>query len=156
MGQIGGTTLYATGNTRIQVLLGIATMAASLVVAYFMMAPSTAFVPGLDLASKGLAYKMVVLQVVSVNVQAWLIARTLGWEYDWVYQFVALPIAIAIGWLSKLIVVNVLTAPSLVLMSAAGVVHLLLMVLVVRLLPAMAGLQHGRLVEIARGFGRAA
>jgi hypothetical protein len=121
-----------------------------------MMAPSTAVVPGLDLASKGLAYKMVILQVVSVNVQAWLIARTLGWEYDWVYQLVALPIAIAAGWMSKLIVVNVLSAPSLVLMSVAGVVHLLLMVLAVRLLPAMAGLPHGRLVEIARAFGRAA
>ena len=78
MGQIGGTMLYATEKKRVQVVLGLTFMTASILVVYFMLAPNTMTVPGLGLASQGLAIKMVVLQLIGVNIQAYVIARIFG------------------------------------------------------------------------------
>ncbi|MGE5466074.1 MAG: lipopolysaccharide biosynthesis protein [Ignavibacteria bacterium] len=102
MGQIGNTMLYATGNVRAQVKLGVAFMMTSLAVAYVMMAPSDAWIPGLGMASRGLAWKMVLLQFAQVNVAAWLIARLFGWQYDWRHQFGALGTCLGLGWLVHL------------------------------------------------------
>ena len=82
--------LYATEKTRIQVVLGLVFMAISIVVIYFMLAPSTMTIPGLELASQGLAIKMVVMQLIQVNIMAWFIAKIFGWKLDWTYQVVGL------------------------------------------------------------------
>lgn len=117
MGQIGGTMLYATGHTRIQVVLGLASMTTSLVVAYFMLAPQDASVPGLGLASQGLAYKMLMVQLVQVNIMAWLIARVFSWKFDWSYQIVGLVMAVISGWLAKNVVCwwGVASLPAMIL-----------------------------------------
>jgi len=101
MGQIGGSILLATGRTKIQVILGLSFMASSLVVAYFMMAPRDAVVPGFGLASEGLAYKMLLMQVLQVNILAWFIARAFAWKFDWNFQIVGLALTVLAGWLAK-------------------------------------------------------
>ncbi len=141
MGQIGGTMLYATGHTRAQVVIGLFTMLISLVVAYFMMAPSSSLeIPGLALASKGLAYKMLMIQVVQVNVVAWFIARRiLICQFDWGYQVVGLAIAALAGFLAKLMVINWISAPVMVVMSLSGPPYLVIMAAALYLFPWMAG-----------------
>jgi hypothetical protein len=86
MGQIGGTMLYATSRVRAQVLIGMAQMAASIVVTYLVLAPADAAIPGFYMGSVGLAGKMVTLQFVAVNCVAFYLAKSLQMTFDWVYQ----------------------------------------------------------------------
>ena len=50
----------------------------------------------------GMACQMVVLGIVSVNVQAWVIARYGGWRFDWAFQAVGIPLMVGLGYLVKI------------------------------------------------------
>lgn len=143
MGQIGGTMLYATERVSIQVVTGIFFMILSMGASYFMLAPGDAIVPGLGLASEGLALKMVVMQIISVNVVAFIIARTWGWSFDWGYQLVSLLGCVVLGWVAKSVVFGLVGYGDLVLafaMSLAGLLYLLLMALFIYALPWLSGM----------------
>jgi O-antigen/teichoic acid export membrane protein len=157
MGQIGGSLLCATGYTRPYATLGLANMALGLIVAYFMMAPSNAVVPGLALMSRGLAYKMVLMQLVFANFQDWLIARLFGWKYEWSYQVVGTAIAIATGWLVKVLVSMLTGVHVMFMMTAAVPIYLALMAGALYLMPWVAGTNRKELEGFIRGFvhGRA-
>jgi O-antigen/teichoic acid export membrane protein len=141
MGQIGGAMLYATENSRIQVILGSIFMALSIIAAYFMLAPESMIVPGLGLASQGLALKMVIMALIQVNVLAWFIAKIFVWKFEWVYQVVSLSLAVAAGWVAKLFVESIITAHVIVLMATSAAIYLILMSLVVYILPWLLGIE---------------
>ncbi len=103
MGQIGSVMLLATENTRAYMKLGIVTSLCFFPVSYFMQAPTNFYpVPGFGLGAIGMACKSVVINIVSVNIMAWFIARISGWRYDWVFQIVGIVSVICIGYLVKL------------------------------------------------------
>ena len=140
IGQICGSTLLATGHSRIQVVMGLIFMATSLVVSYFMLAPATNMVPGLGLASQGLAWKMVVLQIIQVNMWLWIIAKLFDWNYDWSYQVVGLSLILTAGFLSKLIMVQMFGLPLLISIIIATILYSLLVIGMLYTLPWMAGI----------------
>jgi len=78
-------------------------------VTYFTLAPGTAALPGLGLGAVGLALKMVVLNIVSVSLLAYIIARENGWKAEYVYQVVVFSVLFTLGWASKLLSREVLT-----------------------------------------------
>jgi hypothetical protein len=47
---------------------------------------------------------LVLTGIIAVNIQAWVIARHYGWRYDWHYQVVGIPLMIALGYATKLLV----------------------------------------------------
>jgi O-antigen/teichoic acid export membrane protein len=100
MGQIGSTMLYATERVSTQVIVGSVGMIVSIIVTYLVLATSDARIPGLGLGSTGLALKVVVFQIVQVNIVAYLIARRSGWPFQWLYQPVNLICCAGLGWLS--------------------------------------------------------
>ena len=141
MGQICGTMMFATEQTRLYVLSGIVIMVISIIAVYFMLAPKDATVPGFGLASQGLAIKMVVLQIISVNIIAWFIAKIFDLKFDWLYQVVGLGVAILIGWTTKLLITAIITTHITVLMLSSGILYILLMSLFLYLMPWVAGLE---------------
>jgi O-antigen/teichoic acid export membrane protein len=147
IGQITGTLLYATGHVRIQVVLGMIQMSLSLLVSYLMMAPTDAFIPGLGLASQGLAWKMVILQLIGVNVAAWVIAHLLGAKYDWHYQVVALGGCMAFGWLAYILIQTALGIdyPVLLRMGIAGFLYAFCVIAFLYALPWIAGTTRGEI-----------
>lgn len=82
LGQINGTFLYASGNTRTQSHYGIALGALGIVATYFVLAPSTASIGGLGLGADGMALRMVALTAFGVNIQSYLVSRIGGWRFD--------------------------------------------------------------------------
>lgn len=103
MGQIGGTMLLATGKTHKYMVVSIGIMLASIPLSYFMLAPESGMIfPGLGMGASGIALKMVILGVVSVNIQAWVIARYNGWKLDWIFQVIGIPLMIGLGYFSKM------------------------------------------------------
>jgi O-antigen/teichoic acid export membrane protein len=102
LGQIAGTFFYATGRTRAYARIGLVVMAVSVPWTYLMLADNAAPVPGLGLAAVGLAVKMVLLQIVSVNVQAWTIARDNGVPFEWGYQPGVFALLLGLGFACRL------------------------------------------------------
>jgi O-antigen/teichoic acid export membrane protein len=105
LGQIGGTMLLASARTHLVMRLSLFFMSLSMPFSYLMLAPTGSnFMPGFELGALGIAWKMVLLNAVSVNVQAWLIARYSGWKFDWTFQAVGIPLMIGLGYLAKSLV----------------------------------------------------
>lgn len=102
MGQIGGTMLLARGLTKIHMYITVGTISISLPITYLLLAPSDNF--GFNMGALGIALKMVILGVISVNIQAWIISRISGWQFDWMFQAVGIPIVVTIGYMVNLLV----------------------------------------------------
>lgn len=142
MGQIGSTVLYATANVRLQVISGMSTMLLGTVVSYFVLAPASAAVPGLGLQSAGLAVKMVAVQLLSVNVIAYLIARLWRKRLDWVYQPVGVLACLGCGVIARAASVAVTPVNTLVVgqLAVAGVCFSFLVSGILLARPEVAGL----------------
>ena len=160
MGQVGATMMYATERVRTQVLVGSAMMFVGVTVTYFVLAPRTAVIPGFGLASTGLAAKMVGVQIVGVNILAYVLARMNGWTFEWLYQPVVIGVCVGLGWLVRLVVLTILpvTVPVIYQLAFAGVVYLSLLTGVLFVRPTLAGVSRSELMTacsaVVRILGR--
>lgn len=152
MGQIGGTMLYATGRVRAQVVIGMLFMAASIVITYFVLAPVDAQPSGLGLGAAGLAGKMVIMQLLAVNVVAFYLAKSLKISFDWTYQPLSGLGCLSIGWLAYGVSQWLLSAVANVWigMLAAALLYFAMLCALVWLRPALAGLQRDEITLAAR------
>ena len=152
MGQIGGTMLLATERVSLQVGIGIVFMMVSMVATYFVLAPRNLVIPGLGLASEGLAIKMCVMQLLQVNVIAYCIARAWKWPFDWVYQPVSLLGSLGLGWVVHTMMTHLIGGlwPLPVLMAVGGLLYLILIVGFVYALPWQTGLTRDELLDDVR------
>jgi O-antigen/teichoic acid export membrane protein len=101
LGQIIGTMYLALELTKKYAILGIIHLSLSIIAVYFLLAPGSADIPGLGLASTGLAIKMLIIQVVSVNLSVWWLCRYKGWKFSIIYQIVGISSFIFAGFFSK-------------------------------------------------------
>jgi O-antigen/teichoic acid export membrane protein len=158
MGQIGSTMLYATERVSLHSAIGIVVMLASIVVSYFILAPAGAPVPGLGMASEGLAIKMVLMQIISVNLIAYIIARVSKWRFDWLYQPVSLGTCCLAGWLARQLAEALVGRQQWVLldMAVAGMIYAILMSAFIFWQPWVAGATRAELIgDLRRLFPRA-
>jgi O-antigen/teichoic acid export membrane protein len=115
LGQINGAVLLATEKVKLQNLAGVIFIIISLLVAYYALAPEGLFIPGLNLGSQGLAWKMIIMQFFQVNIISYMIARIFKWKYDWLYQFYVLGVVILISFLIKFLLIKLLLSMYLVI-----------------------------------------
>lgn len=152
MGQVGATMLYATERVSVQVVIGSVVMVFAMVTTYFVLAPRTNTIPGLGLASTGLTLKMVGVQIISVNLLAFAIARLNKWRFDWVYQPLSLGICTAVGWLVHAMISWALplrwALP--VRIAPAGVVYCSVLMLVIFRMPTLVGVSRAEFVRDVR------
>lgn len=86
LGQINGALFFATKKTTTYVVMGTINLLLGLVLAYFLLAPQEQYVPGLALGAVGLALKMVLAQLIAVNIGSYLIEKVLGLTFQWQFQ----------------------------------------------------------------------
>jgi O-antigen/teichoic acid export membrane protein len=135
MGQIGSTMLYATEKSTVQVKIGLWFMAFSLVFVYFILAPKDMFIPGLEMGSEGLALKMVIMQLIQVNIAAWFVAKIFNWKFEWLYQFIVLGLLIALGVSIKVLVINVLVINVIASILIASFFYIIIVMLAIYMMP---------------------
>jgi len=138
LGQINGTFFYATGNTRTLAWLGPIGMGLSIVGGYFTLAPRNAWLPGLGLGATALAVKMVVVQVVAVNLQLWLIARHQKRHYRGFFQLMFFPL-LGLSWLAQHALAGT-TIPQIVQQGLAGLLYTSVTVALIFRFPLWVGL----------------
>lgn len=147
MGQIAGTMAYATGRVGPYVKIGIAFMAISIVVTYFALAYADAPLPGLGLGSIGLAGKMVAMQILSVNLLAFYLSRSLEIKFDWLFQPASALACLLAGLVAyaisqTLLGVNSQLWPAFLI---AGLLYAMMLLTLIWLAPSLAGLRRNDL-----------
>lgn len=152
MGQIGGTMMYATGRVRVQVAIGMLSMALGVVSTYFVLAPPDAAIPGFGLGSGGLAGKMVIMQFLAVNVVAIYLARSLQIDFDWTYQPIGLFVCLGMGWIAYALPRELFDTAAYVWVGilASALLYLIMTVGVVWLKPSLAGLSKNEILNVVR------
>lgn len=145
MGQITGTMFFATGRTKTQGYIGIFFMILSIFTAYFMLATKDLLVPGLALGATGLALKMVLCQLVAVNLTAFFVARHINMAFDWSHQVCVLVVLLPLGFLCKLFVEKGLSLfysgeHIILVMIGSGLLYLVGITILVRFRPSIAGM----------------
>jgi O-antigen/teichoic acid export membrane protein len=161
MGQIGGTMLYASGQTKKYMTVSALVMLASIPVSYLMLAPrSGVLIPGLGLEAVGLAAKMVLLGAISVNVQAWVIGRACGWKLDWLFQVVGISLMVCFGYVARFAAgavwdIQVLSAGQLLVpVLASGLVYTCLAIGALWHFPWLVGLERRELSALFANLAR--
>lgn len=155
MGQIGGTMFLASGDTKRYTVVSIVNMLMFLPFAYLVLAPkSGVLIPGLGLGAIGMACFMVVSNMVGVNLQAWVLARKGGWQFDWAYQVVGIPLVIGLGYLAKMLVgllwnLGVLNLAGLVVpVVIASLIYVIFVILTIWLLPWLIGVKREEIKKL--------
>lgn len=152
MGRIGGSFLHATGDTALYSRVGIGAMMLSLPVAYVLLAPRTAVVPGLALGAIGLSIKAVLTNAISVNLLARAIARRFGTAYDWLHQVVVLACLLGLAFLCRFAATTafrpVLPGHTLVASVIGGMAYVVASLTVVIRYPIIIGLTPAQVATI--------
>ncbi len=150
LGQVGGTMLYATSNTKLRLKLGLWFAPSSLIIAYFILAPPDAFIGGFGLASEGLAIKMVLVQFIQVNILCWYIAKLFRWRFDFFYQIVTLVLLISIGFGVNWIISTILNSSiSLIIqLGAAFALYSLSVGILIYFFPYILGITKAELIQM--------
>lgn len=150
MGQICGVMSYGTGRVATHARIGMIGMGLSMAVTYFVLANPSAMVPGLGLGSSGLAGKMVVMQLLSVNVLAFYLSKSLGIKYDWLFQPAAIVACVVAGLLAYSFTHEILNLGSqfLIAILLSGALYSVLIVALIFLMPSLAGLCRANVVGV--------
>lgn len=105
LGQVGGAMLLATGHTKKFMYVSSFSMFCAIPATYYVLVPSEGFfISGLGMGAQGLALKIVMLSLITVNLQSWVVAKCTGWKFDWKFQVVTVPLMLVLGVGSKFIV----------------------------------------------------
>ena len=151
IGQISAVMAFATGHVAAYVKMGIVAMTLSIIVTYFVLASAEAPLPGLELGSIGLAGKMVLIQIISVNALAFYLSRSLGVQFDWLFQPVAALLCMGVGLLAFTLSGTLLMNGAVIAQFAmAGFIYVLLTALSLYALPWLVGMTRSELVNLLR------
>jgi O-antigen/teichoic acid export membrane protein len=156
MGRIGTSFLHATGETGLYSRVGIGAMLVSLPLAYVLLAPRTAALPGLALGAIGLSLKAVLANVISVNLQARAIALRFGTVIDWRHQIGVLVFLLGVAFACRTGVRTVLTGAGsgydLVAALAGATIYAVVSAVVLVRYPAVIGLTAAQVRAIAATY----
>lgn len=153
LGQINLVALLATEKVKIHTIIGSAAVIAGVGATYYLLAPAEALIPGLNLGSEGLAWKMLIINLVMVNVVIYVIAREFNWKYQWFYQFYTFGIAILVGYLMKSLFLGVFSSVYLSI-GLSFMVYSLVMTFLVYFFPSlMLGITRLELSRFTPGIG---
>jgi O-antigen/teichoic acid export membrane protein len=137
LGQLNGTMFYALEMTKPYVIINSISALIATIVSYFLLASPDALIPGLGLASIGLAIKMILLQFFTVNFSIWWLCRHKQWKYSIGYQLVAISAVLSGGYLTRGIVIQLFGEGLhfLVAISISCVIYITISALIILIMP---------------------
>ena len=155
LGQINGSYFHATAQTRLHSTIGIIMMIVSVPVTYFVLAPSSSIIPGLGLGSVGLALKMVILIVVTVNVSRFFICTRSNWSFDFLNQIMVIGLLLAASFLIKVFLIwiwHILGTPfsGMLTMIFCVPIYVLIAGVIIYLFPKLGGLERSHIRSLVR------
>jgi len=151
-GQLTSTIYYATGQTRLYRNVGIAGLSLGLPLVYFLLAPGSIF--GLDMGALGLAIKMVLINIITVNIWLYFNTRFLKLSFGkfLLHQLGSVVIMILIAILIRLGIDWVPYMGSNVILSLllSGVVYTIILILISNYFPILLGMDRDSLNRVKK------
>ena len=149
-GQLTSSVFLASGKTRLYRNIGVVFLLMGLPVTYFMIAPESMM--GLNTGATGMALKTVLLNVISVNVILYFVARQLGINF-WLYlghQIAVLGVLAAVAAVVSRVVDTFLlqSLHAIGCFFLSGIIYTMIVVGIVFVYPNIFGLRRGDLVLI--------
>jgi len=157
LGQINGTYFHATLQTKLLSKLGIIMMMASIPLTYFVLASPSAIIPGLGLGSVGLASKMVILNITSVNIFGYFICKSSRWKFNFLYQFKSVILLLIVSFMGKgflkwfFHILNISLHP-LFLMTLCIPIYILMVGIIICFFPRISGIERRELIGLVQTF----
>ena len=144
-GQLAGAVFYAAGETRLLRNLTIATTSLGLVFAWFMLAPAK--MGGLQLGATGLALKMVLVQMVAVNL-LFFFGRKIapfGFLRNLVHQVICLAVLLGLAYITRHVTLfaGLGSGSSIPRFFCSGILYVLLSIPLAFVFPFVFGLAKG-------------
>jgi O-antigen/teichoic acid export membrane protein len=135
-GQLSGSLMSATDRTREYSAISMFYSILSLPVTYFVLAPETYW--GLNLGATGLAIKVVVLQVIAVNIQLWYNTRQLGLKIRKIlgHQVLVVMLFLVFATIGK-IIVGISFGTGMVALLASGMLYLMVVSSILFIFPSL-------------------
>ena len=144
IGQINGTLFMAIEKTKEYVLISNIFLILSIPITYFMVAPSSAIIPGLGMGATGIAIKMVALQFININIQTFWLAKYFKWEFDWAHQLINVSSLLILSYISKIVCYTGITilnvgANIYLIIILTGVIYFISVLLFIYCFPELVG-----------------
>jgi len=157
LGQISGSYFYATAQTKLYSKIAIARMIFSIFVTYFVLASPSTKIPGLGLGSVGSASKMVILQIIGVNIFDYIICGYSRWKTEFSYRSVGIILLLIISFISKGFLSHIshflnISLHSLLLMILCIPIYISMVGLVVYLFPRLSGMERKEIYSLVQTF----
>ena len=149
-GQISGSLMTATDRTREYSGISIFMAILGLPITYVVLAPDELNF-GLNLGATGLALKLVVLQILGVNIQLWFNTRQLGISINRFihHQIIVTLLFLFIGFIFKSLV-SIALGNGVVALITSGVLYLVLIFTIVLLFPGLVSMNRSELYKHMR------
>lgn len=140
-GQLTSSLFYATGRTKLYRNISVIFSLVSLPFTYFMIAPVNKF--GLNAGATGLAIKMVIINVIAVNVQLYFNAKLLHLSYlhYLVHQIGCLLFFTSLAAMSSLVANYILVDEGLYDFILSGITYTMIVIASVYFKPEILGLK---------------
>lgn len=141
-GQLTSTIFYATGQTKLYRNIGVLGLLLGLPIIYFLIAPKSAM--GLDAKAIGLAIKMVLINMITVNIWLYYSVKLLGLSFSkfLLHQFGSLGIMASVALLIKFGVdnINILSSNVIISFLLSGIIYTVLIAVISYYFPKLFGL----------------
>jgi len=149
-GQLSGSVFYAAGKTALYRNIGVAFMLIGLPTTFFLIAPSA--IMGLNLGATGLAIKMVILQLIAVNVMLFFNARLLKlsfWKYI-AHQLICIVFLLLASFLVTFTVDNFFYIGKNIIINFAlsGVLYSIVVFIIVYFFPDLFGMKRNDILKL--------
>lgn len=150
LGQITGVMAFATGHTPLYSRLGILFMMIGIPITYVFLASKDAAYPGLGLGSFGLAIKMVLLQIISVNLLAYWLSRSIKFKFTWLFQLICIATCLSASFFAQRAALLLFDSTSQIWLaiSAAGAIYFCIIFSVLKIAPALLGVTKADIATI--------
>lgn len=143
-GQITGSILLATNHTKQYRNIGLVGILAGVPFMLWLIAPAAS--GGLGLGSLGLALKVVILNIVMVNVQLWIAIKLLKLRFSrYLLHQLAVPVCFSVCALIGVQAANMLALGRFPGLIICGMIYSLLVITAIAAVPQLAGMQRGEL-----------
>ena len=141
-GQLSSSVFYATSRTKVYRNIGIFFILLGVPITYLLIAPHDKM--GLNAGAIGLAAKMVLLNIIGVNVQLYFNAKQLRfnyWSYLW-HQIITVGILFSLAISTNFVVTHLLKfSGKIIVFFVSGVIYSALVAIVIYMLPAILGMR---------------
>lgn len=151
-GQINTAALKGAEKTKIIRNLGIWLSIPDVLLSYFLLASPNAPIPGLNLGAMGIAIRMVVYGLISVQMYEWMSHRTFELNYikTLIQKIIVMLIIFTCGWLALLNIPDMLASfklHSLTMLILSTAVYFTLISIIVLLRPQLLGISRNEFNE---------